>query len=80
MRETIREKAGRYLLEGRVRIRSCDEENGIIEADIRGLGAMYSTGRDSAGWHCDCNARTADCAHVIALKTVIAFEPREVSF
>lgn len=77
MRESVRQKAGRYLLEGRVRIRECNEVDAYIEADIRGLGAVYSVGRDSGGWHCNCNARAVDCAHVVALKTVIAFEPRE---
>ncbi len=76
-RENVHEKAIRYLAEGRIRIRLCNEHDAEIDADVRGLGAVYSTGRNADGWHCDCPARTIDCAHVIALRIVTAFEPRD---
>lgn len=78
-RENVHQKAVRYLAEGRVRVRECREDDAHIEADVRGLGAVYSTGRDSGGWFCNCDAKTIDCAHVIALKIITAFEPRERS-
>jgi len=75
-RETIRKKAGRYLLEARVRVLFCDEDNGIVTADVRGSGAGYTTGRDDErGWYCDCKAR-GECAHIAALKYVTVMEPR----
>jgi hypothetical protein len=75
-RETIRKKAGRYLLEARVRVLFCDEDNGIVTADVRGSGASYTTGRDDErGWYCDCKAR-GECAHIAALKYVTVMEPR----
>ncbi len=78
-RENVNEKAIRYLAEGRIRILSCNEHDAEIDADVRGLGAVYSTGRDAHGWRCDCPSRTADCAHVIALRMITAFEPRATS-
>jgi len=75
-RETIRKKAGRYLLEARVRVLFCDEDNGIVTADVRGSGSSYTTGRDDErGWYCDCKAR-GECAHIAALKYVTVMEPR----
>lgn len=76
-RESVQQKAIRYLAEGRIRIRACLEDDGLLEADVRGLGAVYAAGRNSDGWFCDCPSRTIDCAHVIALKSVTAIEPRE---
>jgi hypothetical protein len=75
-RESARAKSLRYLSEARVRIRFCDEEAGLVEADVRGNGRIYSTGRDERGWFCDCAAR-GPCAHVLALQNVVVLEPRE---
>jgi hypothetical protein len=77
MRENPQAKAQRYLCEARVRVLFCDEEAGVVTADVRGSGASYSTGRDDEqGWYCDCKAR-GECAHVAALKFVTVMEPRE---
>jgi hypothetical protein len=76
-RETLDGKARRYLTEARVRILHCDEEAGIIEAEVRGDCRLYSTGRDAEGWYCSCAARTPDCSHVRALRLVAVLEPRE---
>ena len=76
MKENINAKAQRYLAEARVRILFCDEENGVVTADVRGNGASYTTGRDDErGWYCDCKAR-GECAHIVALKFVTVMEPR----
>ena len=77
MRETIDAKAQRYLTEARVRILHCDEEAGVIEAEVRGDSRRYSTGRDAEGWYCSCAARTRDCSHVRALRLITILELRE---
>jgi len=77
VKETIDAKARRYLVEARVRILHCDEEAGIIEAEVRGDARLYAAGRDPEGWHCSCAARTRDCSHVRALRLVTILEPRE---
>lgn len=77
MRENVETKARRYLTEGRVRILLCNEESGVANAEVRGNGAIYSVDHDEAGWSCDCPART-ECAHVVALKSVMVLRPREL--
>jgi len=77
VRETIDGKARRYLVEARVRVLHCDEDAGILEAEVRGDCRLYSTGRDAEGWYCSCAARTQDCSHVRALRLVTILEPRE---
>ena len=75
MRENVNAKAARYLAEVRVRIRTCNEDEGTLDADVCGLGAVYTTGRDDTGWFCHCQAR-GECCHTVALKMVTALEPR----
>jgi hypothetical protein len=77
LRETVDAKARRYLVEARVRVLQCDEDAGVIEAEVRGDCRIYSTGRDGEGWYCTCAARTVDCSHVRALRLVTILEPRE---
>lgn len=77
MRETIHAKARRYLIEARVRVLHCDEEAGLITAEVRGDCRLYGAGRDAEGWFCDCAARTPDCSHVRALRLISILEPRE---
>jgi hypothetical protein len=77
MRENVIEKGRRYVSEGRLIVRSVDEDAGTAEADCRGAGAVYACGRDEAGhWYCDCRARGL-CAHLEALRLVVVLEPRE---
>ena len=76
MKENPIAKAQRYLCEGRIRILYCDEDGGVVTADVRGSGASYTAGRDDErGWYCDCKAR-GECAHIAALKFVTVMEPR----
>jgi len=77
VRERIDAKGGRYLVEARVRVLHCDEDNGVIEAEVRGDSRLYSTGRDAEGWYCSCAARVQDCSHVRALRPISVLEPRE---
>jgi hypothetical protein len=77
-RENAREKGRRYAGEGRLIVHFVDEENGIAEASCRGGGAVYACGRDSEGWHCQCQAR-GFCSHLEALRLVVAIEPRKAA-
>ncbi len=77
-RERAAEKARRYLAEGRLLVRELDEHAGVVQADVRGDGAVHVAGRDERGWYCDCPAR-GRCAHLLALGLVVAIEPREAS-
>jgi hypothetical protein len=76
-RESAVEKAKRYLGEARLVVRDLDENAGVVLADCRGNGSIDSCGRDERGWFCDCPALTTACAHLLALKSVTALEPRE---
>ena len=78
MTENALLKARRYLTEGRVVIRSLDEHAGLVSADVRGDGAIWTCGRDAKGWHCQCPAR-GRCCHLLALGLVVAVEPVELS-
>jgi uncharacterized Zn finger protein len=69
-------KGTRYLTEGRLIVRAIDEYAGTLQADCRGDGAVYALGRDESGWFCSCPAR-GNCAHLAALRLVVAVEPRE---
>jgi hypothetical protein len=77
VRENVETKARRYLTEGRVRIRLLNEESGVVDAEVRGNGAVYAVDHDDKGWSCDCAART-ECAHIAALKCVTVLKPREM--
>jgi hypothetical protein len=77
VRENVETKARRYLAEGRVRIRICNEESGVAHAEVRGNGAVFIVDHDDKGWRCGCPART-ECAHVVAVKGVTVLRPREL--
>jgi hypothetical protein len=67
-REDARTKGNRYLVEGRLWIRSVTPEG--IRASCRGVGEFYQLGFGrSEGWWCSCPAKTR-CAHLWALMTV----------
>jgi hypothetical protein len=76
-RESATAKGRRYIVEGRLTVRALDEHGGVALADCKGGGAIYSCGRDERGrWFCNCPALTAACAHLEALRLVVALEPR----
>ncbi len=77
-RESASEKAHRYLVEGRLIVREFDEYAGVVQADVRGDGAIYSTGRDKYGWWCSCAAK-GRCSHLLAVGLIVAVEPREAT-
>jgi uncharacterized Zn finger protein len=74
-RESVREKAGRYLLEGRVLVELADRS--AVVARVRGEGGMYRTAwsSSSGAWECSCpHIGAADCSHVLALKRITAVD------
>jgi hypothetical protein len=75
MRENADTKGARYLSEGRLRVLNVDEDDGVVMAECRGDGAIYSLGRDERGWFCGCPAR-GRCCHLKALGRVVVMEPR----
>lgn len=67
-RETIEQKAGRYLREGRLTVRSLAGRR--VHAVCSG-SADYELGHSSDdGWWCDCPAYKT-CAHLRALQLVV---------
>ena len=70
-REGSQQKARRYLLEGRVMIRSVGPQG--VRAHARGQGHVYDVGYEpGGGWTCSCPARTPKCCHVVATQLVVA--------
>lgn len=77
--ETKKEKAVRYLAEGRVRLDRVQELGGFVFATVRGDSGSHSCGYDptrAPHWRCTCDAwkLTAshpDCSHLIAVKLVV---------
>ena len=67
MRESVEEKARRYLAEGRVVVELVSEDE--ICARCRGGGAIYKLGLEGGEWFCSCPAR-GRCAHLLALQLV----------
>lgn len=74
-RETKAEKAGRYLLEGRVIVVHVSQRHGVV-ANVRGDGHVYETTWRDGVWRCNCphRAATASCSHVIALRRIVAVD------
>lgn len=70
-RESARDKGRRYLVEGRLTIRSANRAGGVV-AVVRGdSGLVYrAEWSPDIGWMCNCLARTDQCAHLAALRLV----------
>lgn len=69
MRETVADKARRYLAEGRLTVTAIDGD--FVAGVCRGSGAIHQVGHDPGrGWHCSCASRTDRCAHLLALQLV----------
>jgi len=73
-RENAATKAARYLVEGRCVIEVVGP--GHVSAVVRGEGAIYRTLYSRGVWWCSCEARR-DCAHIRALKLVVAVDVPE---
>lgn len=62
-------KGRRYLLEGRLRVRSV--KSLYVDAVCRGDGETYRLGWVHGDWFCTCPAKTPSCAHLRALRLVV---------
>lgn len=69
-RETIEQKAARYVVAGRLMIDRVDEQG--VRARVRGSGEVYDVVFADGAWSCSCPARVARCAHVAAAQLVVA--------
>jgi hypothetical protein len=71
-RETVRQKADRYLLENRVTVLEAGKHG--CAAQVRSEGAIYVTRYGFGGWTCSCPHpnRSTSCSHVLACKRVLA--------
>lgn len=69
-RETVPEKALRYLGDGRLKLKHVSDK--LIVANCEGDHGVYALGYDTrAGdWRCECPARR-HCAHLTALALVV---------
>jgi hypothetical protein len=78
-RETIAEKARRYLCEGRVRVLECHEDDGTALIDVHGSNGSYTVTFERDHWRCDCPTRRGSCSHREAAKLITTFTPRTTS-
>jgi hypothetical protein len=79
--ETKKEKAARYLAEGRVRLDRVDATGPrFVFATVRGDSGTHSCGYDPTGggpaWRCTCDAwklsaSHPDCSHLTAVKLLV---------
>lgn len=73
-REPAPAKARRYLSEGRLVVQHVNDHR--VRSVCRGDGAMYRQMYELGDWRCDCPARSDGCAHLVALRLVVAPDRR----
>lgn len=71
-RENASAKARRYLCEGRVVLHRVDRIR--VVASVRGDGTIHRVAYSRRAWTCTCPARTAACAHLLAVRLVVAVD------
>ena len=70
-RESAHDKGRRYLVEGRLTIRSANRAGGAVAIVHGDSGLLYrAEWVPDLGWACNCAARTDQCAHLVALRLV----------
>ena len=72
-RESVQDKAFRYLREGRLNIERVDKDEGWVVATCRGTDASYALGFDPVvkQWRCQCPEMKGHCSHLVALRSVV---------
>lgn len=75
MRESSHAKALRYLTEGRLIVTSVDRDR--VASTCRGDGTVHLQAYSSGMWRCTCPVRTDQCAHLRALRHVVAVDLKE---
>ena len=68
-KETVVDKAHRYLVEGRVIVLVAAP--GRVIATVRGDAEVHQVAYERGGWRCSCPAR-GRCAHLLAVGLVTA--------
>lgn len=77
MTESVDQKAGRYLAEGRVAVLHVSPMKGRFEV----LGSddePYHVGY-GGDWTCNCQARVLECAHIVACQKITNFRRVQTS-
>lgn len=73
MRENAAAKARRYLTEGRLVLE--DVRGELVRSVVRGDGAIHAQRwTPAAGWSCSCPASSTACAHLQAVRLVVAVD------
>ena len=72
VRENASAKARRYLVQGRVVLDHVSK--GSVRGHIRGDGHIWKAVYDEGAWFCNCPARSDQCAHLQALRLVVAVD------
>ncbi len=72
-RESVQDKAHRYLIEGRVIVDRVAD--GAVSARVRGDGNVWRVRYRHRAWRCDCPAR-GRCAHLLAVGHVVNMNNR----
>jgi hypothetical protein len=75
MAESVDQKAGRYLAEGRVAVLHVDRAQGRGVFRVKGSDDdPYEVGYSMGDWSCNCQARVLECAHILSCKKISAFQ------
>lgn len=72
MSESVDQKAGRYLAEGRVAVLRKDFFKGsfsVSGSDEEPYSVLFD-----GDWSCNCQARVLECTHIVACKKIASFE------
>lgn len=70
-RESAHDKGRRYLVEGRLTIRSANRAGAVVAVVKGDSGLVYrAEWSPDIGWTCNCLARSDQCAHLVALRLV----------
>jgi hypothetical protein len=72
-RETLQEKAERYIVEHRVSVTSVSADGSAVVAVKGSEDQPYIVKLSGGLWVCGCPAKVSRCAHVIAASMVIDF-------
>jgi hypothetical protein len=74
-RENAAGKARRYLTEGRVILERVSSK--VVVASVRGDGTVHRCAYSDGVWRCSCLVRTDQCAHLLAVRLVVAVDLEE---
>lgn len=74
-RESVEEKALRYIAEGRVNVVAVDQGRNTATVEVKGSHpSPYKVDFRGGEWTDNCDARVSRCAHVVAASMVVHLE------